>query len=316
MTEDSRQEEHSHPWSAWEEWGRPLLLLLSLITLGLCWYLKWVADAHLAMILGIAIILATGAIAVSTQEHRSRGRLLLSALVAICAALVAGAAPWWLCAPESIIFEGDFERPGQALVLPPTSHHLDNLLLVFEGRPKTGQSRAELEVRVQPPDQRGQWKKSSFSSTTTHKGAQSSRQKESHQFTWSLAIDLSMGATISMETDSEHRLEHPVHLVARRGPRSPIHLWWAILPLVIIAASLDSTLMSMRKGRITTFVMGCAASGPCFGALFQPEALSMTVLFTALLAALAAGLIAPVPIRIASQINRRKTQSNPMVEGD
>jgi len=314
MTKESHQEEHPHPWSAWEEWGRPLLLLVILTAIGLSWYFKWVADAHLATILGLAIIVVTGAIAVSTQEHRGRGRLILSALVVMCAALIAGAAPWWLCAPEAIIFEGDFERPGQTLNIPPISRQHNSLLLIFEGRPKKGQSRAKVEVRVQAPDQRAQWRKSSFSSVTAHKGTKSSTHKESHQFTWSMAIDLSMGTTISMEADSERHLERPVHLVARRGPRSPIHLWWAILPLVIVAARLDSTLLSIRKGRITTFVVGCAASGPCFGSLFQPDDLGMTVLFTALLAALAAGLIAPVPIRVASQINRRKTQSNPMVE--
>lgn len=281
--------------TAWEGWIRPLLLILAVLALGLAWWMVWLPDRGLGVVLLVGVIVGVVG-QLGRYIHRasaSRAVKLGASIVVVGAAVLAGWASWRTLGPQRHIATVRLAPDSASARLPPVGSGPSRYDLRVSATPRGDPERLRLQLRVEPARDTVLLREVELRATGPERAGEGSSRAR-HATRRTPRIDLGGGASVRLDPADPDRLDGPARLHLLRPNVRPARILLLSLPLLLLAGLLDARHPRALGGHATTVAAGTAAFGVLLADWAAPGRVTPAVLGAVLLGALAGTLCALV----------------------
>lgn len=292
---------------AWEDWIRPLLLIVVAALAVLVWYLEWVPDGVFGLALG-ALVAVVAAVAVGARvvAHAATPAARWVGLLVVFGSLaLAGWSPWRLLGPDAVVAAGDVGEDGGRVALPGVGAGKDAYRVYLHGEPHYGKADAELRLTLWTRPGEAHVVRHGRVDTRQSGQGRAARTVRHHDLSWDVAADLSEGGRIEVHEVSERQLEWPVHVELRRAP-APVGLALTGGALLLALGLLVERRATKRQRMwLTTLAVATPLFTALFGLWFSPGNLTKAVFGAALAATLIGAFVSYPLLAVARRIGAR-----------
>lgn len=292
---------------AWEDWIRPLLLIVVAGLAVLVWYLEWVPDGVFGAALGLLVAAAAGVVvgAKVVTHAASRAARWLGLLAVVGSLALAAWSPWRLLGPDAVVAAGDVARDGGRVELAAVGAGRDAYRVYLHGEPHYGKADAELRLTLWGRPGDSHVVRQGRVDTRQSGQGRAARTVAHHDLSWDVAADLSAGGRIEVHEISERQLEWPVHLELRRAP-APTGVALGVGALLLVLG-LFVERRAARKQRmwLTTLAVAAPVFTALFGLWFSPGNLTKAVFGAALAATLIGAFVSYPMLAVARRVGAR-----------
>ncbi len=296
---------------AWEDWLRPVVIIVLLVGLVVAWWLRWLSDETIGW-----TVLAAGSVAVAGFVGPRAWRQARSPLAGwLSLAVLAGAiglcawVPLQLVLPELHLETSLASGPATAEI---PAGDGDRWIVYLRASPKSSTKEAK-DVRLSLSGQ-GVKPQSLFTSVEPASTSKSGPPSAGWSAVWRVTANFRAGASLTVSQLGEQTLEWPVTLAVARGtpPMLPFLVLGGVLALAgLVLEARGRTTLRTGLGIVG---VGSLVMSAAFAHWYTAGELAKAVAGTLFLAALAAGVVSAL---LLSPLRKRispATASGPVSE--
>lgn len=269
----------------WENWLRPLSVLLVIAALAVLWWVGVLPDRWAAS--GILVIgLALPAGLLLEQALRAKQRLwrkLVIPIVIGCACVLGAWGPWTILSEGAVVAYAQLAA-DELVDIPPTGHSVDKYLIEVHGTPSFGEKSVKIELRFDASGHPPVFFADELSAPQLKKRAPGTKPGRS-TFARAVAADLRQGGTVRVTPEKESKVVRPIEVTVREGGPALVLLLSLGLPLILVALYLDASSPMRQRSRVAALAIGALALTLGFEELYTADNLGRAMLFDLAMAA-------------------------------